>query len=256
MSNILTVTGLSKTFGGLIAVNDVSFNIPRGKIFSIIGPNGAGKSTLFDLLTRVQEPDTGEIMGDSGSLLKLPTHDIVRHGIARTFQHAQLIETASVRDNVALGRLKFRSNQLSSALFRTKSFRTAQALEDTQLNELLARLNLAEHADTVVSKNSTLLRQLTAIAMALASEPNLLLLDEPMGGLIENEVQGLMGVLRKLNNEGLTIVLIEHRMSAVMSLSDYVMVLNFGRRIALGTPNEIQRDQSVIEAYLGASDVT
>ncbi|TAK85898.1 MAG: ABC transporter ATP-binding protein [Betaproteobacteria bacterium] len=251
MSDILRVTGLQKSFGGLMAVADVSFSVPRSKIVSIIGPNGAGKSTVFDLLTRVQDADAGSIVGDAGDLLNLPAHKIVRHGIARTFQQSQLIETASVRDNVGIGRLRFRSSRMSSAIFRTPRFRREQEREDARVDDVVKQMGLDPYRDDPISTTSTLVRQMTSIAMAVASEPQLLLLDEPMGGLVESEVQELMGVLRKLNASGMTIVLIEHRMSAVMSLSDLVLVLNFGRRIAMGTPDEIRRDQSVIDAYLG-----
>jgi branched-chain amino acid transport system ATP-binding protein len=234
-----------------MAVADVSFSVPRSKIVSIIGPNGAGKSTVFDLLTRVQEPDAGSIVGDAGNLLKLPAHDVVRHGIARTFQQSQLIETASVRDNVAIGRLRFRSSGMSSAILRTPRFRREQVDEDTRVDDVVRQMGLDLYRDVPISTASTLVRQMTSIAMAVAAEPRLLLLDEPMGGLVESEVQELMAVLRKLNVSGITIVLIEHRMSAVMSLSDLVLVLNFGKRIAMGTPEEIRRDQAVIDAYLG-----
>jgi branched-chain amino acid transport system ATP-binding protein len=251
VNSVLRVSGLRKTFGGLVAVDDVGFDVPRGKVVSIIGPNGAGKSTLFDLLTRVQEPDAGTVAGDGGDLLAIPVHEVVRHGIARTFQHAQLIETATVRDNVAIGRLRFRSSSLASALLPTRRARDAQYDEDSRIADILGHMRLTAHYDVVVSTASTLVRQLTSIAMALAAEPSLLLLDEPMGGLVESEVHELTETLRRLNGRGLTIVLIEHRMSAVMSLSDFVLVLNFGRRIAFGTPEEIQSDPSVIDAYLG-----
>lgn len=251
MNDILQVTALQKSFGGLMAVADVSFSVPRSKILSIIGPNGAGKSTVFDLLTRVQEADEGSVVGDAGDLLKLPAYEIVRHGIARTFQQSQLIETATVRENVSIGRLRFRSGRMSAAIFRTGRFRREQELEDVRVDDVLRQMGLDPHRDVPVNTASTLVRQMTSIAMAVASEPRLLLLDEPMGGLVESEVHELMSLLRKLNASGMTIVLIEHRMSAVMSLSDLVLVLNFGRRIAMGTPDEIKRDPAVIDAYLG-----
>jgi branched-chain amino acid transport system ATP-binding protein len=140
---------------------------------------------------------------------------------------------------------------MSSAIFRTPRFRREQEREDARVDDVVKQMGLDPYRDDPISTTSTLVRQMTSIAMAVASEPQLLLLDEPMGGLVESEVQELMGVLRKLNASGMTIVLIEHRMSAVMSLSDLVLVLNFGRRIAMGTPDEIRRDQSVIDAYLG-----
>ena len=252
MTHIMEVRSLTKRFGGLVAVDDVDFDIRRSTIFSIIGPNGAGKSTLFDLLTRVQDADAGQVVTDAGDLLSLPTHAVVHQGIARTFQHAQLIETASVRDNVTIGYLRFRPAGLLASLFRQGRYRSGQRLEDEQVQRVLQLMNLDAVQDQLVSTSSTLVRQLTSVAMAMASEPTMLLLDEPMGGLVESEVQILMDSLRTINRTGVTIVLIEHRMPAVMALSDHVLVLNFGRRIALGTPDEIQRNPHVIEAYLGS----
>ena len=252
MTHIMEVRSLTKRFGGLVAVDDVDFDIRRSTIFSIIGPNGAGKSTLFDLLTRVQDADAGQVVTDAGDLLSLPTHAVVHQGIARTFQHAQLIETASVRDNVTIGYLRFRPAGLLASLFRQGRYRSGQRLEDEQVQRVLQLMNLDAVQDQFVSTSSTLVRQLKSVAMAMASEPTKLLLDEPMCGLVESEVQILMDSLRTINRTGVTIVLIEHRMPAVMALSDHVLVLNFGRRIALGTPDEIQRNPHVIEAYLGS----
>lgn len=251
MSDILAVSGIRKSFGGLVAVDDVSFTVPRSRIMSIIGPNGAGKSTLFDLLTRVQDADAGSITSEGADLTKLPAHEVVRRGIARTFQHPQLIETATVEDNVRIGRLRFRTSSIASALFRTGRYRHEQRDEDEAVGSAIADMKLDVHRRAVVGEASTLVRQAAAIAIALAAGPRLLLLDEPMGGLLEGEVRDLMSRLRALNQSGLTIVLIEHRMSAVMQLSDQVLVLNFGRRIAFGTPEEVRRDQRVIDAYLG-----
>jgi branched-chain amino acid transport system ATP-binding protein len=231
---MLSVERVTRRFGGIVAVDDVSFDVAEGEVVGLIGPNGAGKTTVFNLITRLYRPDAGEIAFDGATLLKTPPHGIVRRGIARTFQNVELFGSMTVLEHVLVGR---------------------HARRGLEAREILNYTGLAGLAHRRAADLPYGTQKRVELARALASGPRLLLLDEPAGGLDHEEVGELGSLIRLLQvNLELTILLVEHHMGLVMSVADRVHVLDFGRLIASGTPSEVQGDRSVIEAYLGTVD--
>lgn len=239
---ILEVEGLTRRFGGLAAVRDLSFTVERGEILGLIGPNGSGKTTAFNLITGFIAPDAGRIRLDGEEITRLTPHAICAKGIARTFQLVRPFAHLSALDNAVVGRLY--------GCQRSASRRSAEA----EAGELLAAVGLRGKARVPARQLTLVERKRLELARALATRPRLLLLDEFMAGLTPHEVEAAMTMIRGIRDAGCTIIMIEHLVKAVLGLSDRVLVLNAGQAIAQGPPETVVRDPRVIEAYLGASD--
>jgi branched-chain amino acid transport system ATP-binding protein len=252
---LLRVDDLGIRFGGLAALAEVSFEVAKGEILGLIGPNGAGKSTVFNVLTGLYRPDSGEVSFAGESLLGLPPHAIARRGIARTFQNTEAFRPLSVVDNVRVGlHSRLRGSVVAAALWSPRVAREERAARERAL-ALLERLGLADVADVEAGALPLGRQKRLEMARALAAEPRCLLLDEPAGGLNPTETRALMDLIVGLRDQlGLTVIVVEHDMDLVMGISDRVVVLHYGRKVADGTPREVAHDAVVLDAYLGAAE--
>ena len=251
---LLRVRNVGVRFGGIVALDDVSFDVAPNRIVGLIGPNGAGKTTLFNCLSRLYQCDSGDIVFDGRSLLRVPRHRIAALGIGRTFQNLALFGTMTVLDNVMVGHhCCMRSGFLSNAL-RLPGVGRGEFAATGKARALIEFLGLKAVAGTRVSDLPIGTQKRVELARALASDPTLLLLDEPASGLNHEEVGVLGAVIRDIRDRlGVTILLVEHHMSLVMSISDLVVALDFGRKIAEGTPDEVRACPEVVQAYLGSA---
>ncbi|MFZ3591454.1 ABC transporter ATP-binding protein [Bacillus sp. DJP31] len=252
---LVQVNALTKRFGGLVAVDNVDFEIEQGKITAIIGPNGAGKSTFFNLISGFHPPNSGSVIYDGTDITALRADQIAKLGIARTFQTTNLFEQSTVLDNVIIGhRLRTKSG-LFDAVFKTSRLKREEKECRDKAMEVLEFVELADLAYQPVSGISQEAKKRTAFALALATDPSIVFLDEPAAGVNPEETEGLAELIRKMVKKGVTVCLIEHKMQMIMNLADKIMVLNYGEKIAEGTPEEIQNNQLVIEAYLGGGNI-
>ena len=251
---ILTAKGVRKEFGGIVALNNVDFEVRRGSITAIIGPNGAGKSTLINVMTGVTAPTAGAIALSGATISGLKSHEVAHLGIARTFQTAQIFGTMTVLENIMLGRhVKTGCGMLASALLLGRMRREEEAIRDTSLL-YLHMVGLSGIANQSAASVPIGMQRLLEIGRALAAEPTVLLLDEPAAGLNTQETRALGELIRKIRDTGVTVIIVEHDMELVMDIADEILVLNFGMRLAWGTPEEIQANPEVVEVYLGKEE--
>ena len=250
---LLSVQGVTVRFGGITALDAVGFDVAKGGVCGLIGPNGAGKTTLFNCLSRLYSYESGDILFEGKSITNVPVHQMAGLGIGRTFQNLAMFGTMSVRQNIMVGAHCRSSAGFLGSLLNLGSVRGEERRLMSRADELIDAFDLGRHADYPVASLPFGIQKRVEFARALAADPKLLLLDEPAAGLNHEELAGLADIIRMVSNQfGITVLLVEHHMSLVMEVSDHIVVLNFGAKIAEGTPAHVQSHPDVIAAYLGA----
>jgi branched-chain amino acid transport system ATP-binding protein len=251
--SLFAADGLVMDFGGLRAVDGVSFQIEPGEVFTIIGPNGAGKTTIFNLVSRIYEPTAGRLIFDGEDITRVAPHEVARRGIARTFQNIELFEHATVLQNLLLGRHAHKRSRFVEELLFLPRVRALELEHREAVEQVIDFLDLQPHRDNLVVNLAYGVRKVVEVARALCTRPRLLLLDEPSSGLSVEETEGMAFWIQDIRTIlGVTVLMVEHDMSLVSSVSDRVLAVNYGRPIALGTAREVQEHPEVIKAYLGA----
>ncbi len=252
---LLEVYGLIKYFGGLIAVSDLDFVVEKRTILGIIGPNGAGKTTLYNLITGVFRPTGGKVIFNGEDITGLSTHRIASKGLVRTFQTTNLFHEMTALQNVLLAHHLFRKSGDIAQFFATPGFQGEDRRVKKRAMEILDYLGLGAHKDEMAKNLPHGNQKVLGMALAMAVSPKLMLLDEPMTGMDETETTAMMNLIKRVRDEmGMTIVVVEHDMKVIMGLSEHIIVLNFGKKIAEGPPREVTRNRAVIEAYLGTEE--
>ncbi|MBL0935849.1 MAG: ABC transporter ATP-binding protein [Rhizobiaceae bacterium] len=253
--SLLELDNVTLRFGGLTAVSQVSFSVEEGEVFALVGPNGAGKSTIFNLISRIYDPAEGDIRFDGKSILDRKPHEIARLGIARTFQNIELFDQATVMQNLLVGRHRHRHSRMWSELLFTPFVRAEERRHREAIEKVIDFLDLQAYRDKYIAGLPYGVRKVVEMGRALAIEPRLLLLDEPASGLSVEETQDVAFWVEDIKKQmGVTVLMVEHDMHLVASVSDRVLALADGKMLAMGTPHEVQNHPKVVEAYIGVAD--
>ena len=251
VKEFLKIDHICRSFGALKALNDISFSVDQGQVFSIIGPNGAGKTTLFNVMTGIYKATGGNVIFNGENITNLEPHIVAKKGIARTFQIVRVFDNMSVLENTIVGCHCRLNSKISDVIFNTRHLKKENEEIREKCIKLLANVGMSEYQDTLARNLPLGLRKRLQVARALALDPSILLLDEPTGGMNPTEKDKMMNLINYLKSTGLTIMLVEHDMGVIMGVSDNIVVLDHGVKIAEGTPDMIQNNDAVIEAYLG-----